>query len=620
MAQYLFIFLLIPLVGFLFSLVIPRRQEKLISSLALATTGIHALFTIGFVVYWLIQGHETLETKQFTLYKSGSFEFFIDFYFDKITATFSIVGSILAFLVVTFSKYYMHRESGFRRYFNTILLFFFGYCLIIFSGNFETLFTGWEIIGISSFLLISFYRDRYLPVRNALKVISLFRLSDICLILAMWLCHHLWHSNITFTQFNSAVGLQQLFSEHTGIYIGIIVLIIAAAIVKSAQFPFTYWLPRAMEGPTSSSAIFYGSLSVHIGVFLLLRTLPLWENILAVQIGIGAIGLITAIVASSIGKVQPTVKTQIAYASAAQIGIIFIEIACGLEWLALFHFGANAFLRTYQLLVSPSVLNYAIHNQFFSHDPGKSEKTVTGKLNTTFYILAVKEWNLDNFFNRVIWIPFKWIGSRFRSTSVLPALSICALFVGVAITVLNLPKIFPPFESGFVANGFAITSFLFVAVAFSSRGEIMKAWTLVFCGQIILLLAFVLNGYSNSTDILLYGSGILLAGITGFVSLWKVKQIDPNITLTSWHGYVHEQPVNSLVFLLSGLGILAFPITTAFVGLDLLFTSIGHHQYIMIGFVALTVAMIELTVLRIYSRVFLGQHVKQDHPIAFKAS
>ena len=129
--------------------------------------------------------------KLITLYQTEHFVFAIQFYYDYITAVFSIVGALLFFLVATFSRYYMHRDEGFKRFFNTILFFLTGYNLIIFSGNFETLFIGWEIIGLSSFLLIAFYRNRYLPVKNGFKVLSVYRISDIALILAMWMMHHL---------------------------------------------------------------------------------------------------------------------------------------------------------------------------------------------------------------------------------------------------------------------------------------------------------------------------------------------------------------------------------------------------------------------------------------------
>ena len=106
-----------------------------------------------------------LNIKEVVIYQTNDYSFFIDFYFDRITATYLIVGAILTFLVTIYSRYYMHREGGGKRFFNTIQFFYLGYNVAIFSGNLETLFIGWEVLGISSFLLIAFYRDRYLPVK-----------------------------------------------------------------------------------------------------------------------------------------------------------------------------------------------------------------------------------------------------------------------------------------------------------------------------------------------------------------------------------------------------------------------------------------------------------------------
>src|SRR6185295_9302897 len=96
------------------------------------------------------------------------------------------------------------------------------------------------------------------------------------------------------------------------------------------------------------------------------RTYPFWEYQLSVRIFIGLLGLATAVVSTLIARVQSSVKSQIAYASISQIGLIFIEVAAGLETLAMFHFAGNAFLRTYQLLVSPSVVTYLIREQFYN--------------------------------------------------------------------------------------------------------------------------------------------------------------------------------------------------------------------------------------------------------------
>ena len=129
---------------------------------------------------------------------------------------------------------------------------------------------------------------------------------------------------------------------------------------------------------------------------------------------IGVLGLVTAIVASGIARVQSSVKSQIAYASIAQIGLIFIEVAAGFEDLALFHFAGNAFLRTYQLLVSPSVVTYLIREQFYNYNPRQKtiEDSFSKKIEYSLYMLCIKEFNLDSIMYRYLWNPLKWAGKK----------------------------------------------------------------------------------------------------------------------------------------------------------------------------------------------------------------
>ena len=397
------------MLAFFASLVWQNKSERPIANIVRFAKVFNIVVAVSFAVWWMLNGFEPINYKLATLYETEHFVFAIQLYYDEVTVVFSIVGALLFFLVATFSKYYMHRDQGYKRFFNTILLFATAYNFIILAGNFETLFIGWEIKGICSFILISFYRNRYLPVKNAFKAVTYYRMSDVALMLAMWMMHHLTHQNITFHQLGEAKEMATA-SAHTGMAIFIVCMIILPAAIKSAQFPFTTWLPRAMEGPTASSAIFYGSLSVHIGVFLLLRTHPFWEDMLWAKITIIIIGALTAIIATMIARVQPTVKTQIAYSSAAQIGLMFIESALGYHWLVLIHFAGNAFLRTYQLLVSPSVLNYLVHHQYFHYTPPK-QKPVS-KIQASLYMLGIKEWNLDTLMFRYLWSPFKWIGKK----------------------------------------------------------------------------------------------------------------------------------------------------------------------------------------------------------------
>ena len=279
MSNLLQLFIWLPFLGFLSSIFIPQKKEKLISSVAIAVSALCLLGLTIFITAWIMNSCLYLDIKHLVLFKEDNIEIYIDFYFDRITAVFAYVGALIALAVSIFSRYYLHRDEGFKRYFSILLLFYMSYNFVVFSGNFETFFIGWEILGLCSFLLIAFYRDRYLPVRNSLKVISIYRLGDICLLLAMWMSHHLWHQNITFIQLNDAQIVLEHITTHNWYAFFIALMIVIAAVAKSAQMPFSHWLPRAMEGPTSSSAIFYGSLSVHLGVFLLLRTYTYWNSI-----------------------------------------------------------------------------------------------------------------------------------------------------------------------------------------------------------------------------------------------------------------------------------------------------------------------------------------------------
>jgi NADH-quinone oxidoreductase subunit L len=623
MSQLLQLFIWLPISGFLFSLLIPRKKETVISGIAIATAGIHLAGILVFTAYWLLNGYPVLDIKHIVLFHSGDIEIFIDFYFDKVTAVFAIAGSLLAFVVMVFSRFYMHREEGFKRYFTTVILFFLSYNVAIFSGNFETMFIGWEVLGICSFLLIAFYRDRYLPVKNSLKVISVYRLADVCMILAMWMSHHLWHENITFLKMNDAQLIGEHLQQHYGQGLFIAIMIVIAASAKSAQLPFSTWLPRAMEGPTTSSAIFYGSLSVHLGVFLLLRTYPYWESMAIIKAMVIAIGICTCVAATWIGRVQSTVKTQIAYSSVAQIGLMFIEVALGFHMLALIHFAGNAFLRTYQLLVSPSVLSYLVHDMVFNFVPGKkaANNTFLNKVKNSIYILSVKEGNLDFMLSRFLWDPFKMLGKKldFMGGRVAAVVLVLLFFAGL---LCNL------FRENIPAGLFELLPFLFstgglvlVIRAFSEKGDAIRAWLLVIAAQLYITLSVtLLNVNFDAVDMLMYFSGLIVSAVAGFICLQKIKAIDSNIELDRFHGYTYEYPGIGFVFLLSCLGLAGLPFTPTFIGIDLLFSHIHKHQVLLVIFTSISFMLMEISILRIYARIFMGQHKKAYHAIAYRSS
>jgi NADH:ubiquinone oxidoreductase subunit 5 (subunit L)/multisubunit Na+/H+ antiporter MnhA subunit len=618
MNQLLVLFIAIPFLAFFISLFWQNKSEKAIGRIVRFTKLLYILVSFSFAGWWVVNGLKPVSYQLATLYKTDHFVFAFELYYDEITAVFSIVGALLFFLVATFSKYYMHRDQGYKRFFNTILLFAAGYNFIILAGNFETLFIGWEIKGVCSFLLIAYYRNRYLPVKNAFKAISYYRISDVSLMLCMWMMHHLTNQNISFTELGEAKNMA-LQSANTGMAVFIVCMMILPAAIKSAQFPFTAWLPRAMEGPTSSSAIFYGSLSVHIGVFLLLRTHPFWEDMLWAKVTIISIGAVTAIVATLIARVQPTVKTQIAYSSAAQIGLMFIEVAIGWHWLVLVHFAGNAFLRTYQLLVSPSVLNYLVHHQYF-HYVAPTQKRVS-KIKASLYMLGIKEWNLDSGMFTYLWSPFKWLGKQFsflQSKFIIVIISV-SVFAVLILGYTNR-EIFPASSQAFPVILMSI-ALLVILFAFSFRQSALWAWAYLLIGHLFIIAAVLFNAsHINTIEVVLYASGILPAFVLGYYCLQKIKAIDNDISLNRFHGYVYEQETTGLLFLFAAIGMLGFPVTAAFVGIDVLFTYVHSDQGVLIILMALCFIFIELSAFRILLRIFMGPHKKLNHPVAFRSS
>jgi NADH:ubiquinone oxidoreductase subunit 5 (subunit L)/multisubunit Na+/H+ antiporter MnhA subunit len=549
-----------------------------------------------------------------TLYQSANYTFALGFFFDLTGAVFFAMTCITTLLVMRFSTFYMHRDRGFKRFFATVLLFFSGLGLIVFAGNFETLFIGWEFIGITSFLLIAFYRDRYLPVKNALKVFSLYRIADACLLLALWYAHHVFERNINFSD------LTQLVSEYGNnlTVLGLFLLIVA--LVKSAQFPFSYWLPRAMEGPTTSSAIFYGALSVHMGLFLLLRTFPLWEGSTAVKGLVFFFGLLTALICTSIARVQSSIKTQIAYASVTQIGIMFMELALGLHSLVLIHFASNALLRTYQLLISPSILSYLIHEQFYHFvlPPQKIGRNFLGRLRSSLYILAIKEWNMDRLMSDYLFKPLIVIGQITRPLSIPLLYALFCLFLAVSVFVLTTmdPTSSTVALMGDLAAGMSILMYL---RAFPVQEMLKTTWHLIFLGHLYGIAFLFFASPENLTPLLMYAVGIGIAFVLGYVVLHYLQSKEKD-SFAHFQGHIYEYRRLGNFFFIISLCFMAFPITPSFLGQEILLGTIHGEHMLQIVLFGIAYVISGITIIRLFAKVFFGPHQKTYHEVAYKSS
>ncbi len=309
----------------------------------------------------------------------GDYHFPLVLMADRLSLPFLALAAVLSGLIGQFSATYLHREPGFLRFFLLLHLFAFGSLLAFAAGSFDLLAAGWEIVGITSVLLIGFFQLRPAPVENGLRVFGVYRACDIGLLVGIFLMHH-WAGTASFhDDFPMLTGTRAVI---------VCLLLLLAASGKAAQVPFSGWLPRAMEGPTPSSAIFYGAISIHAGAYLLLRAQPLLARSVLASALVILIGAATAIHGTIVGRASSDAKTSLAYATLTQVGLVFIEIGLGWRWIAVAHILGNATVRTMQYLRAPSML----HDYHQMHSAIGGELSPTGKQIEEFLPERVKLW------------------------------------------------------------------------------------------------------------------------------------------------------------------------------------------------------------------------------------
>ena len=329
--------------------------------------------------------------------------FKIRFVVDILGSTYALLTSLLIGIIFRFSRNYLHKEEGYFRFILLLTILMFGLIIVSFSRSLDLLFAGWEMVGTTSVLLIGYFYNQVQPVRHSIKAVISYRFCDMGIVAAGAWAHHYMHS----TDFTIMPGLVE--TSHGGTialtFIGF--FIIWASLAKSGQLPFCSWLPAAMEGPTPSSAIFYGALSSHLGPFLLLRFHAYFIHFPILLWTIGFVGGLSAIYASAVGRTRSDAKTMLAYATISQVGIIWVEIALGFTQFALFHIVAHASLRTWQFLRSSSLIQDFLENPVVLQNEKINrnlsfEKLVSRQARKRIFIHALHGFHLDYFTQKTI--------------------------------------------------------------------------------------------------------------------------------------------------------------------------------------------------------------------------
>lgn len=354
--------------------------------------------------------HVPIEFGNWVSLSQEHFHFHLKFVFDRLSVPFVILTFVLCGTVGAFASVYLHRDRGYRRFFLLYALFLLGMVVSSLAGTIETLFFGWELVGLSSALLVAYFHERPTPVRNGLRVWATYRIADAAFLIAALAMHHLTGAG----DFDGLMGSgpwpygEAAVGSTSALVVGLLLLLAAAG--KSGMVPFSGWIPRAMEGPTPSSAVFYGALSVHLGVFLLLRVSPLLDVSIPLRIAVVMLGITSAVFGAIASRAQCDVKNALAFASLTQVGIITVEIGLGLRYVALIHMIGHACLRTLQLLRAPSVLKdyRMLENAVGMHLSGDTvDKSVSiSPSRIWLYRFAMERGFLDALLNRWIVHPF----------------------------------------------------------------------------------------------------------------------------------------------------------------------------------------------------------------------
>ncbi len=365
---------ILPIAGFLFTAAVGRRLGKRAHIVPVAAVALAWLIAMVVVFTALTGGFgdEGYAVKLWDWIPAGAFHIEAAFFVDNLTACLLIVVTTIGLLVHVYSIGYMSHDPGYWRFFAYLNLFMFSMLLLVLGDSWLTVFVAWELVGLSSYLLIGFWYRKNSAALASKKAFIVNRVGDVGFALGIMaifvntgtlnirdsiaaLTGDAMHTTCAVGQASCAVGFP--------IPIAIIALLIfAGAMGKSAQFPLHVWLPDAMEGPTPVSALIHAATMVNAGVYLVARANPIFASAPEAMVVVAGIGIFTAILAASIAMTQTDIKRVLAYSTLSQLGYMFAALGVGAWTAAIFHLMTHGFFKGLLFLGSGSVI-HAVHEE-----------------------------------------------------------------------------------------------------------------------------------------------------------------------------------------------------------------------------------------------------------------
>jgi NADH-quinone oxidoreductase subunit L len=313
-------------------------------------------FVCSVLVFIVLVGESPEErTHSSTLWtwlSAGDLRFGAQIQVDQLSVFMMLVVSGVGFLILSYAVGYMHSDPEERRYHAYKALFVFSMLLLVQSGNLLLLLAGWGMVGLSSYLLINFWHFRASAVAAGKKAFIMNAVGDATFALALFLL----------IQRTGSLDFETVFQEGVvdkGSTVAILIALglLGGAVAKSAQIPLQTWLPDAMEGPTPVSALIHAATMVTAGVYLIVRTHPLFELAPDIQDLAGILGALTILLAGLIALVQTDIKRVIAYSTMSQIGYMFLAVGLGAYGSGLFHLMTHAFFKALLFMAAGIVIH-----------------------------------------------------------------------------------------------------------------------------------------------------------------------------------------------------------------------------------------------------------------------
>jgi NADH-quinone oxidoreductase subunit L len=380
--------LVLPIAGFALTALVGRRlgkQAHWIPVLAILAVWVIAMGIVFNVLTGAApviggEGEEAIHgyiIPLFTWIPAGQFQVDVGIYIDSLTACLLIVVTTIGLLVHVYSIGYMSHDPGYWRFFAYLNLFMFSMLLLVLSDSWLVVFVAWELVGLSSYLLIGFWYRKRSAALAAKKAFIVNRVGDVGFALGIMaiFINTSAAGHATLNIRDSIHSLLEAGDANPIPLFAVALLVFAGAMGKSAQFPLHVWLPDAMEGPTPVSALIHAATMVNAGVYLVARANPLFATSTDAMVIVAAIGIFTAILAASIAMTQTDIKRVLAYSTLSQLGYMFAALGVGAFTAAIFHLMTHGFFKGLLFLGSGSVI-HAVHEEQDMRNMGGLSKKI----------------------------------------------------------------------------------------------------------------------------------------------------------------------------------------------------------------------------------------------------